>query len=136
MNNKVHISRVLIEIFSSKKEIDTKLQLLTPLKCYSHLVNPAGFNPNRSALWLRFRNIQTRFDSRMCCLLRHPRIQCIVSTIMTEWARCYLHSEPTSTTTRHIKRFHNPNKYFTLHKHPAFVQSTSGSHANSNTRKA
>ena len=31
MNNKVHISRVLIENFSSKKEIDTKLQLLTPL---------------------------------------------------------------------------------------------------------
>ena len=31
MNNKVHISRVLIENFSSKKEIDTKLRLLTPL---------------------------------------------------------------------------------------------------------
>ena len=31
MNNKVHISRVLIENFSSKKEIDTNLRLLTPL---------------------------------------------------------------------------------------------------------
>ena len=31
MNNKVHISRMLIENFSSKKEIDTKLRLLTPL---------------------------------------------------------------------------------------------------------
>ena len=31
MNNKVHISRVLIENFSSKKEIHTKLRLLTPL---------------------------------------------------------------------------------------------------------
>ena len=31
MNNKVHISRMLIENFSSKKEIDTKLWLLTPL---------------------------------------------------------------------------------------------------------
>ena len=31
MNNKVHISRVLFENFSSKKEIDTKLRLLTPL---------------------------------------------------------------------------------------------------------
>ena len=39
-------------------------------------------------------------------------------------------------TTRHIKGFHNPNKYLTLHKHPTFVQSTSDSHANSNTRKA
>ena len=31
MNNKVHISRMLIENFSSKKEIDTKLRLLIPL---------------------------------------------------------------------------------------------------------
>ena len=31
MNNKVHISRVLIKNFSSNKEIDTKLRLLTPL---------------------------------------------------------------------------------------------------------
>ena len=31
MNNKVHISRVLIEKFSSNKKIDTKLRLLTPL---------------------------------------------------------------------------------------------------------
>ena len=31
MDNKVHISHVLIEIFSSKKEIHTKLRLLTPL---------------------------------------------------------------------------------------------------------
>ena len=58
---------------------------------------------------------------------RVPWIQCVISTIMIEWAQCCLHSGPTSTTTRHIKGFHNPNKYLTLHKHSAFVQSTSGS---------
>ena len=31
MDNKVHISHVLIENFSSKNEIDTKLRLLTTL---------------------------------------------------------------------------------------------------------
>jgi len=44
----------------------------------------------------------------MLCLLRHPRIQSIVSTIMTEWARCCLHSGPSSTTTRQINGFYNP----------------------------
>ena len=63
------------------------------------------------------------------------QIQCIVSTIITEWARCCLHSGPTSTTTRHNKGFHNPTtKYLTLHKYPTFVQSTSGSHANEETQ--
>ena len=65
------------------------------------------------------------------------QIQCIVSTIITEWARCCLHLGPTSTTTRHNKGFYNPTtKYLTLHKYPTFVQSTSGPHANSITRKA
>src|SRR6185312_16292322 len=78
-----------------------------------------------------------RFDSIRECLPRHLRIQCIVSTVITEWARCYLHSGSSSATTRHNKGFHNPtSKYLTLHKYPTFVQSTSGSHANSITRQA
>ena len=86
------------------------------------MVNPEGLNPNRSAPRFQSRTIQTRFDSRIFCLLRHPWIQCIVSTIITEWVRCCLHSGPSSTTTRHIKGLHNPNKYLTLHKYPTFVQ--------------
>ena len=92
LDNKVRISYVLIENFPPKKEIYSKLRLLSPSRCYSHLVNPEGFNPNQSAPWFLSRTIQTRLYSRIFCLLRHPRTQCIVSTIMTEWARCCLHS--------------------------------------------
>ena len=45
MDNKVHISRVLIENFSSKKEIHTKLRLLTPLSAI-----PIGLIPRDSIL--------------------------------------------------------------------------------------
>src|SRR6185312_3108211 len=64
-----------------------------------------------------------RFDSIRECLPRHLRIQCIVSTVITEWAQCRLHLGPSSAATRHNKGFHNPtSKYLTLHKYPTFVQ--------------
>ena len=95
--------------FPSKRKSSLKLRLFSLLRCYSHLDNPEGFNPTRSAPWFQSRTIQTRFYSRILCLPRHPRIQSIVSTIMTEWARCCLHSGLSSTTTRHTKGFHNLN---------------------------
>ena len=57
LDNKVRISCVLIENFPPKKEIYSKLRLLSPSRCYSHLVNPEGFNPNRSAPWFQSRTI-------------------------------------------------------------------------------
>ena len=135
MDNKVRISCVLIENFPPKKEIYSKLWLLS-----SSSAIPTWLIPRDSILTGQhygFRTIQTRLYSRKSCHLRHLRMQFLVSAFMTDWARCFLPSGPTSTTTRHNKGFHNPTtKYLTLHKYPIFVQSTSGSHANSITRKA
>ena len=109
MGNKIYNSCALIEKFPSKRKSSLKLRLFSLLRCYSHLDNPKGFNPNRSAPWFQSRTIQTRSYSRILCLPRHPPIQSIVSTVMTEWARCCLHSRLLSTTTQHTKGFHNPN---------------------------
>ena len=100
--------------FPSKRKSSLKLRLFSLLRCYSHLDNPEGFNPNWSAPWFQSRTIQTRSYSRILCLSRHPRIQSIVSTVMTEWARCCLHSGFSSTATRHTKGFHNPNTKWVL----------------------
>ena len=136
MDNKVHISHVLIEIFSFKKEIHTKLRLLTPLSAI-----PTWLIPRDSILTGQhhgFRTIQTRFYSRKSCLPRHLRIQFLVSAFMTEWARCCLHSGSSSTTTRHIKGFHNPNTKRVLNittNIQYLFHSTTGPHATSITRK-
>jgi len=136
LDNKVRISCVLIENFPPKKEIYSKLRLLS-----SSSAIPTWLIPRDSILTGQhydFRTIQTRLYSRKSCHPRHLRIQFIVSTIMTEWARCCLHSEPSSTTTRHIKGFHNPNTKRVLNittNIQYLFHSTTGPHATSITRK-
>ena len=134
MDNKVHISHTLVKKIPPKKEIYSKLRLLSSCSAIPTWLVP--WDSILTGQHYSFITIQTRLYSRKSCHPRHLWIQFLVSSFTTEWARCFLHSGPTSTTTRHNKGFHNPTtKYLTLHKYPTFVQSTSGSHANSITRK-
>ena len=48
--NQVHKSTALTDAFPFKKEICINGLKYPLIKCFSNLVNPAGFNPNRSAL--------------------------------------------------------------------------------------
>ena len=50
--------------FLQKRKIYSRLRLLSPSKCYSHLVNPEGFNPNRLAPRILLTQKSTHWNPR------------------------------------------------------------------------
>ena len=82
MGNKVHNSCVLIKNFPQKGNLHTMVSVQ---------------NHKNSIL----------FENTLST--KAPTDTILVSTTITEWAQCCLHSGSSSTTTRHTQGFHNPN---------------------------